>query len=211
MQSIEKKSISRNGRAPARQIGGSPAPAVTSAHSLPAAATGLLRKGIVSSAAAMLVFGASGVEATYNCLTGAVDVSAISQEQFEQTATEAGENGCVTPEGSGVTVCQLIPMSGSDLWTVVAQAPEGGGVAGSAVELEVMNGRNCLFNANTPLENTEARWIQALSDFATPESPRPLDFIAVVQIGPGSQTTAAVCPLNAPDDPAPCQQWSGWD
>ena len=142
------------------------------------------------------------------CKTGGVDVAAISQAEYDSLAAEAGAAACVTPRPSGVTLCQIPPLT-SDVWTVVAEAPDGGGVAQSATQIEVFNGGTCLFEAWTPVESTDSRWIQATTSYAIPDNPPPLSFIAIVQIGP-SDVTATVCPFGDGHDGKECKIWSGF-
>jgi hypothetical protein len=155
---------------------------------------------------------ASGADAQ-QCETGAVELTAISQAEYEQLVDQAGGDACVTPRSSGVTVCQVVPGDSGGPWTVVAQAPEGGGDAVSAAELEVYTGQTCHYVASTPVESTDSRWVKAVTEDYAPEpvdEPQPVDFIAVLQIGPGNQTTATVCPFGDGYDGTSCEQWSGW-
>lgn len=173
-----------------------------------------LRPLFLTSLGAALGIGAFGEDARaqYQCKkTGAVDVVAISQAEYETLAAEASTAACVTPRSSGLTVCQLPPLT-SDVWTVVAEAPEGGGDAQYAVELDVYSGpgrtQTCDFTAGTPVENTDSRWIKATtSDYELDDNPPPIDFVAVVQIGP--EITATVCPYGDGAGGHDCSQWNG--
>jgi hypothetical protein len=140
------------------------------------------------------------------CKTGAVDVTAISEAEYDAAAAEAGVSACVTVR-SGMTVCQMPPLT-TDVWTVVAQAPAGAGDAQSAVELSVYHGLTCLFDAGTPVENTDSRWIQATTSYEIGENPPAINFIATVQIGTTS-LLSTVCPFGDGADGRSCQVWTG--
>lgn len=145
--------------------------------------------------------------------TGAAEVTAISEAEYDSLAAEAGADACVTPRSSGLTLCQMPPLNfgfGSETWTVVAEAPAGGGDAQSTVEFDVYSAQVCKFYAGTAFENTDSRWIKATTSFTILEdSSSQLDFVAVVQIGPGNQTTATVCPFGDGADGHDCSEWNG--
>lgn len=173
--------------------------------------TRAVRQGAAAARIAMLAAalgtGYVGEARALFCRTGSVEVTAITEAEYHQLAAQAGAAACVTPRASGLTLCQITPPVAADHWTVVAQAPAGGSDAQSAVELKVQSGFKCLFDASTPAESTDSRWIKAQSAFSIPQDPPAiLDFIAVVQIGPGTQTTATVCPFGDGDDGRTCAQ-----
>jgi len=209
MQQIETTSGARNQvTVAAGEPALSGAEAANSAHApSPLAKRGCMRAVAVAAVAALLGLGAAGA-AHAQCTTGELELTAISEEEYEQLASEAGDGACVTPEVSGVTVCQIVPVfSETGTWTVVAQAPEGGSDAQSAAEVTVQSGFSCFFHAVTPLESTDSPWVKAIATFLVAAEPPPLDFIAVVQVGGGNQVTATICPLGDGNPGDECYQW----